>query len=257
MCSEPHDKGNSVLVPGIQECEATIKKDVVIMLHGWAQNPTVFQYQTKVLTKKLNKQGIDCLFLGAPIVLPPLETTPHIVTAGNSFERKKIGRQNARAWFLYNVNEDFNDRSFWKSGRRIEYIGMDRSLRFLQEELERLPDNVKNISLLGFSQGAVFAHMVASLASTQGSPWNRIQKCILVGGFCASPLQWSQDQLSHLAMPSLHVIGLKDTSIPPELGRHLAEKFQDAIILEHDKGHVVPQQASSCAVIINFIQRTI
>ncbi len=236
-------------------CDDT-EKSIVIMLHGWAQNANVFRHQVKTLTKKLNKQGVDCLFLAAPITLPPIDdnTLMPLPIASDNLERKK-GRNNARAWFLY-TPDDPSDQFFWKSGRKIEYVGLVESLRFLQEELQKVPANIRRVSLLGFSQGAVFTHIIASLAVSRGSPWNRIQSFIFVGGFSASPLQWSLEDLSNLSIPSLHVIGSSDTSVPSALGRRLAGRFQNAIILEHDKGHVVPQQAKACSTMINFIQGT-
>lgn len=230
------------------------------MLHGWAQNAMVFRHKTRTLTKKLNTNGIDCLFLGGPIALPPLVVDPKQEHDGMeaSPQNTIVGRQDARAWFLYKPNGDSSSTNddYWQSGRQIEYVGLEESLRFLEGELTRISTKVRYITLLGFSQGAVLCHVVASLAVSRGWPWNRIQSCVLVGGFCATPLYWRQEQLSDLPMRSLHVIGSKDTRVPPKLGYRLAERFENAVIFGHDKGHVVPQQTTSCIAIVTFIQKS-
>lgn len=235
------------------------------MLHGWAQNAMVFRHRTRTLTKKLKANDIDCLFLDGPIVLPPLRMVDEqdgIETSTTNMHEndpnRSMGRKDARAWFLYQPNDDSNDNhDYWQSGRPMEYVGLEDSLRFLEGELIRISPNVCNISLLGFSQGAVFSHIVASLAKSKGWPWNRIQSCVLVGGFCAAPLDWcGEELLSNLPIRSLHVIGSKDIRVPPELGHRLAERFENPVIFEHDKGHIVPQQTAACVAIVTFIQKS-
>lgn len=240
-----------------------INRALVVMLHGWAQNATVFRRRTRTLTKKLSANGIECLFLCGPIALPPILVVSRQERDGletsttKSDASQKLGRQDARAWFLYKRNEDptgSNDSGYWQSGKQIEYVGLDNSLSYLEGELTRISPEVRNISLLGFSQGAVFSHIIASLATSRGWPWNRIQSCILIGGFCAAPLHWREEELSDLPLRSLHVIGSNDIRVPSALSNKLAERFENAVIFAHDKGHVVPQQTASCMAIVAFIQ---
>ena len=79
------------------------------MLHGWAQNEMVFRNRTKSLTKKLNEAGFEYCFLRAPVRLPPLKV---------SEAAPKPGRDNARAWFLYNT-QDPSDRSMSQTGQTM------------------------------------------------------------------------------------------------------------------------------------------
>ena len=207
---------------------------------------------------------MDCLFLAGPIVLPPIrmETSTSDGSSSSSNNNNdaihhKVGRQDARAWFLYQRDDNSNDdHDYWQSGKPIEYVGLEESLSLLEGELRRISPKTCAISILGFSQGAVLTHIVASLATSRVWPWNRIQSCILVGGFSAAPLHWPEEQLSRLSMKSLHVIGSRDIRVPPVLGHKLAEKFENAVIFEHDKGHIVPQQTASCMAIVTFIQES-
>ena len=96
-------------------------------------------------------------------------------------------------------------------------------------------------------------HILASLATHQQGSYGRIQKAILVGSLTAVPREYDTTFLSNLDVSSLHLIGLKDTRVVPTKQRQLADRFVDATIMEHDKGHVVPQQSAQCEQIIQYI----
>lgn len=235
---------------------------MVIFLHGWAQNSLVFRNRTKALTKRFLKQGIGCLFLDAPMRLPPLgvHASTRVSTATSATHVEAKGRQDARAWFFYN-ELDHSDRSLSQSGQSLHYVGLEESLRLLQSELEQIPERTTNICLLGFSQGAVLAHVVAAFKEeTQGSssPWDRIQSCIFVGGFSATPSNCPKKEQqiilsNNISVRSLHVVGSMDTSVPSDQSQSLAKRFRNHKVLEHSKGHLVPQQAAACSTMIDFI----
>lgn len=250
MTSEERTAGDNLV---IRETDGRggHRNTMLLFLHGWAQNAVVFQNRTKTLTRKLNRQGIACVFLDAPFRLPRLGTT----ASGQNVAVKstKFSRQNARAWFLYNA-ENPSDRS----ASQFDYVGLDQSISILKAELEQMPDHISNVSILGFSQGAVLAHVIASLASHDeilDSPWKKIQNFIFMGGFPAKPSQLPQEHLQNLDVRSLHLIGSVDTSVPPNLGHSLSECFDDAQVLVHDKGHIVPQQSAVCSTIADFVLR--
>ena len=220
---------------------------VILMLHGWAQNDRVFRSRTQNLTKKLNQASFECRFLQAPLLLPPLETA----------ETQSAGRENARAWFVYN-SDNVTDRSLSQTRQLLPYKGLDESLDLIRNELKNVPQHDRNftIAILGFSQGAVLAHIIAALASKEdpACAFSRIDKYIFISGFPASPDAYSTELLFNIVdRPSLHLFGFKDTSVSPDLSRQLAKRFQHASILQHDKGHVMPQQSSVCSTIIKFL----
>lgn len=232
------------------------KRGTVLLFHGWAQNSKVIQLRSKTLTNKLTRAGYDCLFLQAPLQLPMTSTIqiggqPVIVTNG--------GRKNARAWFLYN-KEDPGDASPALSGNFIEYVGLEESLHVLETVLGTLSKNDNDvICVLGYSQGAVLAHIVASKCAQCVSPFDEINKFILVSGFPATPRQLqpmngcTRNPLEGINIPSLHLIGLKDTSVPPTISYNLQQCFVEAGKLEHEKGHLLPQQSAHCARMIEFL----
>ena len=250
--------------------ERSFRCQLVIFVHGWAQNVRVFRNRNNKLTNRFLNHGIDCLFLNAPMHLPPLndagQASPSTRTSieSNSTGSDSQGRQDAYAWFCYDAQNP-TDRSLSQSGQELHYIGIETSLQLLQYEVERVSTTSTNITLLGFSQGAVLCHVVAALKERSAKnigrdDWcHRIQRCIFVGGFPATPSNWQMEheslRLRNLTqMRSLHVIGLQDTSVPPPLSHNLVKCFsQNVAVLEHSKGHVVPQHAEASQEMVDFI----
>mmetsp|Transcript_8024 Transcript_8024/g.12290 ORF Transcript_8024/g.12290 Transcript_8024/m.12290 type:complete len:243 (-) Transcript_8024:29-757(-) len=228
----------------------TSRLGVVLMIHGWAQNPVVMSLKTRKLAKKLNQAGYDCIFLQAPNRLPmkkEVDNKGNIIGQG--------GRENAYAWFVYN-RHDPSDSSRGFSGECIEYFGLEKSLTCIGRKLEILKEEVTDgtISVLGFSQGAVFCHILASLSGHKVSPFEAIQKCVLVSGFPATPRAYSLETLSNIPIQSLHLYGSEDTRVPPSRSIALKSRFLESIEIEHDGGHVLPQQSARCTAIIEFLK---
>lgn len=214
---------------------------VAIFFHGWAQNAAVFRRRSERLTKRMLKRGIDCVFLEGPLVLPTIE------------HDDRLSRQNARVWFFYQSVNKFSN-----IGLHIVSETLEQSFSLIQDELDRIPKSAR-ISLVGFSQGAVFVHMLVCKlqhAPEFNSLRERIDSCIMIGGFCARPTAWSDDMLDTSTLRSLHVIGLRDTRVPPAKSHELAGRFHNPVILTHSKGHVVPQQSSHCTDLMDFILDT-
>ena len=217
-------------------------RGVVYMLHGWAQNVHVFSNRARKLTKRLNKAGYKVVFLQGPHRLPVFESSTFVDSTtftdgqfqpenernGERGDKKHFSREYAYAWFLYDspCNDDkckkHSSNDSWspvlQPSSTGNFPGMDLSLTFLRNELQtdridfsKTRTNQKSTSvdippffILGFSQGAVLAHKLATLACGIGSSDDRnfasvadmytsgyksggsfidFQKCILVSGF--------------------------------------------------------------------------
>ena len=202
------------------------------------------------------------------------------------------GRKNPCAWFLYgksredtttqisdvpvdaaNVPEDF-----LQSAR--EYIGIEDSLKTLAGLSKT---NGPFDGVLGFSQGAVMAHILVALvlhyrgsgsaemsvASDGTHPFrNLLASWVLslrfacfCGGF---PSRWSPHD-THLAslvssasssaphdLPSLHFIATTDEYVPPQYQEELASVFHNSVVHKHDKGHTIPQRAADVDAFASF-----
>jgi len=190
--------------------------------------------QILIVLRKLNQAGYDCVFLEAPHVLPALEDDSG-------------GRENARGWFTLS-RENPSDVSTSQVPRPATYFGLKESMRVIHSELN---SHTGFVATCSFSQGSVFGHILA-----QTLP-HRIHAMILASGFCARHVDESIDmnEANHLTVPSLHLIGTADTRVAPSLSRELSQRFVDAEILEHDKGHIMPQRSAEARQIVDFLNR--
>ena len=271
----------------------TKPKGVVYMLHGWAQNVHVFSNRARKLTKRLNKAGYKVVFLQGPHRLPPVEGTLTVNADqhNNEYESAKdntvFSREYAYAWFFYG-DAGSSEPAVLEPSPEGDFRGMDISLSFLQSELKA--DRVKFLEtnhdggpppsfLLGFSQGAVLVHKVATLACERSdvtenhNAFEAIQKCVLVSGFSFTAWIQREDDANNdtrrtrtTIMPSLHVVGNKDSRVSPHLTMDLynlepcfggGEQGENTKILwEHDRGHVLPQDLKFCNRLLEFLATT-
>ena len=216
--------------------------------------------------RKLNQAGYDCIFLQGPHLLPVQSTDD---------------RHNARAWFLLNA-EDPSDASQSQTGIPMTYLGLEDSLQIVQQELARIAvdedgpvatssddptDDGYLTAIFGFSQGAVFCHILSALAQRDPERFGTIHAALMASGFAAQhvpdPTTFTVSQAfdtgrlpdrQSLQLPSLHLIGTKDTSVDPALSLDLTQLFVEANIMWHDKGHVIPQKSAECASIVAFLE---
>jgi len=178
-------KLNTLIIPLKEEVK---RKGKILMIHGWAQNAKVFCFKTKNLARKLSMAGYECIYLEAPFLLP---MTSMVNVEGNPVEIVHGKRENARAWFYYS-DIDRSDATLALSEQHMKYIGLEESVNSIgsflrlqeEEEKERRhknsegeqlqyeqycddgdDDNDNFCAVLGFSQGAVFAHVLACLSS--------------------------------------------------------------------------------------------
>ena len=171
-------------------------------------------------------------------------------------------RDNARAWFLLSET-DPADASESQSGRPMTYFGLKEALDVVKGELEQ---DEHFVGVMGFSQGGVFAHVLTRLADSGHEPFNRIRAAIIASAFAAQHTDESSlhpyntiignmSDRETISLPSLHIIGKKDTSVRPNLGEDLSDLFQARQMLYHEKGHILPQTSAECQAMIRFLDK--
>jgi len=237
-------------------------KGKVLILHGWAQNSVVMRNRTKKLNRKLTQMGYECIFPESPLLLPRER-------AGDCGIERKFSRENARAWFFYS-DTDPSDTSGSQTEQEMEYFGLKESLLIIRNTLQSIGTDRDFCAVLGFSQGGVFAHVVASLAAKaqlnsdcKKSPFSKIRCVVLCSSFAAMNSNAFEDGFSSsriresglINLPSLHVIGKRDTRVMPHLSEKLAAKFDKSQVYYHVKGHIIPQSGAVCSEIIEFIDK--
>ncbi|KAJ2881215.1 Ovarian cancer-associated protein 2 [Coemansia asiatica] len=113
-------------------------------------------------------------------------------------------------------------------------------------------DVVKNVlekegpfdGVLGFSQGAGMAAIVAALA--ESGEMRGFRFAMFFAGFYPDQLRLFGDLVKErrLRVPSLHVVGESDAVVPCVRGVDLAARaFENAQVLRHAGGHFVPCNA--------------
>jgi hypothetical protein len=198
----------------------------ILCLHGYCQNAKIFSQKIGSLRKQLLKIGYQCEFVD--------------------------GYQKPTSSFVENNPEP--EHCWWNSNEdRTVYIG-------LEDSLNKLTDHIKKHGpfdgILGFSQGAAMASVIAQVANPSF--------IILIGGFlprAENALKWI-----NFNGPSLHVFGEKDEMVPLSGSLLLAAKMAgveeitptdlhvgNATLLKHKNGHVVPGAKEYTSFICDWI----
>ena len=121
-----------------------------------------------------------------------------------------------------------HQRCWWNADDAGAYIGCEDSLRFLAEHL---PVD----GLLGFSQGAAMAGLVAASQASQ------LRFAICISGFPArSEAHGAWMAPGTIRLPSLHIFGAQDVLVDVDRTEALARCFVEGRIVSHTGGHFFP-----------------
>lgn len=185
----------------------------LLALHGYRQNAAVFRAKTGAMRRAL--RGVaELVYIDAP----------HL-----------SGDDGGRAW--WHSNDD---------GSR--YAGMQDSLEHIATTVEeRGPFD----GVLGFSQGAVFASLLAAHPTTR----HHWRYSVLISGFPARDAAVKDaDWYQVVEKPSLHVYGENDKLVPPQFSALLADRFASSQRHVHAGGHLPPFARPSTDVLTAFIE---
>ena len=106
--------------------------------------------------------------------------------------------------------------------------------------------------IFGFSQGAALAGMLAAVREAESAPLP-FDLAIMVGGFTSTLPQHAHLFEGKLSIPSLHIMGRRDSVVPMRDSLLLAQRFSDPIVIEHGGGHVIPGDMAIAARIAAFV----
>ena len=159
-------------------------------------------------------------------------------------------------------------RIWWHAERsgepaRWRYTGVDKALESVSAaQAARVAATGKGfVGVLGFSQGAALASLVAALhtADAERSPVPSLRFAVLLNGFPWSDVATGHMQLFRsdrlICSPSLHVSSVADTVVKPRSSQALARFFQEPEWHWHDAGHTIPEDAQWLATLRAFVQR--
>ncbi|KAK7269442.1 hypothetical protein RIF29_22168 [Crotalaria pallida] len=245
----------------------TSRKLRILCLHGFRQNASSFKGRTASLSKKLKKIA-EFVFIDAPHELPFVYQTPTFMSHGRCESsslppsppppsgncRKKF------AWFVP-PNFDLGSGVDWKVADGpfdpLQYqhqtSGYDISLSRLKTVFsEEGPFD----GILGFSQGAAMAALISSQQEKLKGEVD-FKFVILCSGFA---LRVKEMECNSIKCPSLHIFGNehgKDRQIDNQVSKELASLYDGScsVIVEHDRGHIIPTCSPYIDEIKDFLWR--
>ena len=98
--------------------------------------------------------------------------------------------------------------------------------------------------VLGFSQGACVVGVLCAMMESGKLPAGiKFDFAVLISGFLPRDRRYSSicdpsHQISKVR--SLHVLGQTDDVVEPARSLKVAEMFENPIVVQHEKGHLVP-----------------
>ncbi|KIW31341.1 uncharacterized protein PV07_02998 [Cladophialophora immunda] len=253
------------VMPSAKEPSSSIK---VLMLHGYTQNGNLFHAKTRAMEKHLQK-----VFPGISLSYPtgPLQLKPSDVPGFDLSSTEDPDSIEAYGWWR---RSDISDPP--------EYVGLEKGLETIAKVLE---SEGPFDGVIGFSQGACLAAMVASLlegdsrkqafekararsplaipypASFERLSHPPLKFCAAYCGFRAPGERYRgfyEDP--HIQTPVCHVIGSLDSVVEESRTQALvdatggAEKTQ---VVTHPGGHFVPSGKQYLDMIAGFIKQNI
>ena len=248
----------------------------ILCLHGFRQTSQNFRGRTSALRKRL-KHAAELIYIDAPHKLPLIYQNKELSSdqtpvAEVSAERNKTTnpensntsevRRFRKGWLVtpeqYNTAvhvEDIDDQQYQK-----QTAGWEESLALLENALTTQGpfDGV-----LGFSQGAAVAAVLAALECQRPVNARRFKFVIICSGYRSAVPEHrdcleSWKQSGGVPMPSLHIYGASqlDRQISQLDSEGLVESFieQDKMVIRHDSGHLIPSSREITFQISEFIK---
>lgn len=237
----------------------------VLMLHGYTQNGPLFHAKTKALEKVLLKAfpGIHLSYPTGPIRLRPSEVP--------GFDPSKLDGD----------PEDAELYGWWRrsdTSNPPEYMGMEDGLKVVANTLQ---SEGPFDGVMGFSQGAALAAMVASLlegdsrkeafraaqarskvaipfpptfASLDHPP---LKFCVAYSGFIAPGERYTAFYNPTIATPLCHFIGSLDSVVEESRMYALVNAAggnQNTQVVVHPGGHFVPNNRQYLDTVVAFMK---
>ena len=204
----------------------------ILLLHGFRQNATVIRDALKPMMKALKPYPIEFVSLSSPMIHTPGTTDFGVSKVAPHAHTSALPAEYLRCW--WNASDD---------GK--EYLGWESSVRFVQQASQGQSWD----GIIAFSQGATLTSLLCAVSQV-----NFTRFAVLISG---SPSRATAHQtLFHdtktkeakriAGVKTLNIYGKQDTHLgtPEEMKERtakLAERFEEAEILEHGGGHFTPQ----------------
>ncbi|KAG0650431.1 Esterase inpF [Hyphodiscus hymeniophilus] len=254
-------------VPVDASFEVTPRKLKILMLHGYTQNGRLFHAKTRGLEKLLLKAfpaaspknpstpltaqypgGVQLLYPTGPIQLVPADIPGFDINAAQ-------GDTESDSW------------GWWKRETGgAKYVGIEEGLDSIAKAIEEA-GGVDGV--IGFSQGAAGAGMVASLlepgreAAFEAAKKENAEALGYPSSWAAMMRETGQRQLSFagfyepkISTPMCHYIGSLDSVVEESRSLAFVDACKDARKVYHPGGHFVPAGKEMASVLVGFIKES-
>ncbi|KAL8772091.1 MAG: hypothetical protein Q9209_002757 [Squamulea sp. 1 TL-2023] len=245
----------------------------ILMLHGYTQSGSLFYSKTRALHKALAKalptHSIHLSYPTGPIHLDPADIPGY---NGPSTEEVERDLEPAYGWWR---RKDMPHPSK-KEETEIVYTG-------IQEGLTRIAETIREEGpfdgVIGFSQGACAAGMVASLlehgredAFSSFTPQKEgmerepfppsftvllhppLKFAIIYSGFIAPGTRYNGFYNPSLKTPTLHFLGALDAVVEEGRSQGLISVCESAKVVTHPGGHFLPSQRPWLDAAVGFVK---
>lgn len=221
---------------------STSRKLKILCLHGYGQNASTFSKKATQLTTAL-KDIADCEFLSGPFELQIENdaTRRQLQVSDPSTIQKNSDQELTRAWYRLMSSV---------------HVG-DEALYFLREYMiKKGPFD----GVLGFSQGAVMASILAAMISShvlinQDKKLPSFKFGVFISGITPRDPEKLKIYQTKLNTPSLHVWGTNDSLVSTELSKTFSSHYINPVCLAHDGGHALPKRPETIKQIVDFINK--
>ncbi|XP_048756066.2 esterase OVCA2-like [Ostrea edulis] len=208
----------------------------ILCIHGYRQNNQSFRERTGAF-RKVVKKIADLVFISAPNLVPPLES---------SEEEGATNNADQRGWWFSSSDDKYVAQDFTDCCK-----GYHESVQVIKQALvEQGPFD----GILAFSQGAAMMSLICGLKEQDPESPFQFDFVILVAGFKSRQKPHESLYEKPIATPSLHVFGDTDKVIPREMSEELLQYFVDPKTLQHSGGHFIPVSGPQKKVYLEFLQ---
>ena len=141
-------------------------------------------------------------------------------------------------------------------------MGLEDSLAIVQ----KIQESKTIVGILGFSQGARLAHLLAILHQNDPQKWlEHLKFCVLVAGYDKPippelmPYCGNNSSINDtpIELPSLHIWGSNDSLITKDEFEGLVTSYIDSETYVHSGKHHVPTKGSELPVYIDFVRKAL
>ncbi|PVU91735.1 hypothetical protein BB561_004242 [Smittium simulii] len=202
----------------------------VLFLHGFSQNKHKFEIKTRGINTCFSDND-ELVYLDGPIEVDSKDDQIFVNQPCSYMEPYPGNEDTSRSWWIY------------QSAERKEVSGFENTLLYIQHIVKtRGPFD----GIVGFSQGAILASILASIFSRKDRGSIRFESqpplkfAIIIGGGKpenSSLLHYLDQKIN---CKTLIIIGKWDTVVASERALLLSELFDNPQIIYHDGGHIVP-----------------